>query len=262
MMNLRLEDVNNIEDMQKIDTSSWEEVSKNIRLRLVNQKVLEYYDEDIASKNMFDLAMTVSLQERNEESIRSHMLTKQELEKYGVSVEDAISKAVENSENDKSRRLLSLRESLMCKNNLFVPISEVPVNGPIMMSTGNFANNGMNALVNDINEDEENVVVVMSSKGRLGASYGMLKNTIQEVYERFDYENFYIVPMSTDEMMYIKESYATNNGKKPLSYVEDDILDMLELNNQKVNGDWKNIMSYRAYYYSGDDGNNIIPIKR
>jgi hypothetical protein len=262
MMNLKLEDVDNIEDMQKVDTSSWEDVSRNIRLRLINQKVLEYYDKDIASKQMFDLAMTASVQERNEDSVRSHMLTNQELENYGVTVDEAIKKAIENSENDKSRRLLSLRESLMSKNNLFVPISETPISGPIMMQTGNFSNNGMNAIVNDINEDEENVVVVTSSKGKLGASYGMLSSTIQEVYDRFDHENFYIVPMSTDEMMYIKQSYATNNGKKPLSYVEDDILDMLELNNQKVNGDWKNIMSYRAYYYSGDDGNSIIPVKR
>ena len=256
MLKLSLKDEPSMDEFRKTDTSSWEDIKESIKVRLVNKKSVNQYDPDIARKEMLDLAYTISLQERDGDYIKSHMLTNEELKELGVKFEEAFSEAVRNSDNDRSKRLTSLRESMMSNGNMLAPICDVPDGDqPLMM------HNPAMVLIHDLDEnDKENVLVLSNSKGVLGASLGMLESTLNEVYDRFK-ESFYIIPMSINEMMYIKESYALKNGKKPRLYAEDDMLDMVETMNSGSNVNWKDILSYKIYLYDTDE-NAIIMIKR
>ena len=54
--------------------------------------------------------------------------------------------------------------------------------------------------------------------------------------------------------------HNSKNNTKPLYAVEDDILDTIEDFNDTHNKSWKDILSYKTYYYLGDDGKFILPI--
>jgi hypothetical protein len=118
------------------------------------------------------------------------------------------------------------------------------------------------AILNDEDEEHQNIITVVSSKGPLGASYAMLSSTIREVKERFNNESFYMLPLSTNEMMFIRDEYVTQNGNKPRAYVEDDLLDMIEIFNNSKDTATNNILSYKAYFYDANDGNRMIMVKR
>ena len=54
--------------------------------------------------------------------------------------------------------------------------------------------------------------------------------------------------------------YVSHDGQKPVKYIEDDLLDFIEEFNDTQNKTWKDILSYKLYYYMGDDGHVIVPI--
>lgn len=258
MMNLKLQDMETLEGFKKADTSSWETLQQSIYVRIMNEKYLEYYNPDIAHSKFMDLVYTVAVQEHDRECFRSHMLTNQELKEYDVSFDDILVQAMNNSSHDRNKRLMRMRDSLMMRENPISPLCvSIPKDMPLMVGKG------QPGIIRDIDEDDnENVLVVRNSKGPLGSAYGFLQSTLDEVYERFNKTNFYILPMSVDEVMFVSEKYATHNHSIPQEYVEDDLLDMIECNNDAKDSDWKNVLSYRIYYYLGDDGKRVFPIKR
>ena len=83
---------------------------------------------------------------------------------------------------------------------------------------------------------------------------------LEEVYDRFNQENFYVLPISVHQVMCVRKGYADHDGQKPLYEVEDDLLCMVEGINDNGNKDWKDILSYKIYYYLGDDGKRLFPI--
>lgn len=258
-MDLKLQDIASLEDFKKVDTSSWETVCDSIFVRILNYKFLEYYNPDIAYKKIMDLVYTVAVQEYNKDGFMSHMLTNKELNEYEVSFEDALEKAIYNSEHDRNRRIMRMRDSLLMKHNSLSPICRsIPAEMPIMIG-----NQNQPGIVHDIGEDDkENILVVINSKGPLGSSYTFLSSTLDEVYYRFNKKNFYILPMSINEVMFVSDDYATDNGRKRREHVEDDLLDMIEVTNNSKDNNWKDVLSYKVYYYMADDGKMIFPIKR
>ena len=91
-----------------------------------------------------------------------------------------------------------------------------------------------------------------------GASFGLTQKTFMEVAERFNNENFYIIPMSIHQVMFVKQSYASGHGRKTMAQTEDDLGDMLYQINDSMNKNWRDILSYHFYYHISDDGHKTI----
>lgn len=255
MMQLNLEEINDINMFEKVDTASWETIQDNVRLRLLNSKRV---DEGVPHKDIFDLSYVLSLQERNRINVRSYILTNEDLENYGITFEEAYEVAKRNMEKDNTKRVILLKRKLMSLGNPFSAISTPPPKGSYMQ----MMNNNQMSILSDEDEEHENIITVVNSKGPLGAAYGMLPSTIHEIKERFKNDSFYILPLSTNEMMFLRDGYITENGKKPRSYVEDDLLDMVEMINNSKETSSNNILSYKTYYYDSRDGNKMIMVKR
>ena len=254
MMQLNLEEIKDVSMFKKIDTESWDDISKSLKLRLINSKRVE---EGVPHRDIFDLSYVLSLEERNRTNVCSYIVTDEDLKKYGVTFDEAYEIAKNNMETDKAKRIILLKQKLMSINNPFFAITVQPPKEGYMQ----IGNNQMSILV-DEDEEHQNIISVVSSKGPLGASYGMLPSTINEVKERFGNDNFYVIPLSTNEMMFLRDGYVTNDGDKPRAYVEDDILDMIETFNNSKDTNVNNILSYRAYFYDACDGNKMIMVKR
>lgn len=255
MMQLNLEEVRSLDAFEKIKTESWSDVSPHIRLRLINSKRVE---DGVPYRSILDLSYVLSVQERTRLYVRSYILTQEDLDRYGVEFNEAYDIAERNMNADNTKRIILLKEKLMSLNNPFSALATPPPKGSYMQ----MSNQNQMAILNDEDEEHQNIITVVSSKGPLGASYAMLSSTIREVKERFNNESFYMLPLSTNEMMFIRDEYVTQNGSKPRAYVEDDLLDMIEIFNNSKDTATNNILSYKAYFYDANDGNRMIMVKR
>ena len=128
---------------------------------------------------------------------------------------------------------------------------------------GGFVNEKQSGIIEDISYDGEieieNILMLTNKNDIFGACYMIIPEILEEVYKRFG-ENFYIIPLSIHCVMCVRNGYATKNNTKPTHEVEDDILDAIEEFNDTKTNSWKDILSYKAYYYFGDDGEYIFPI--
>ena len=79
----------NMKKLSKVNTSSWEAIKNNVFFRVVNEKCLDKYGENIAYVKFLDLAITFSVQEKKQNTLVSHMLTKEELASFNVNVDDS-----------------------------------------------------------------------------------------------------------------------------------------------------------------------------
>lgn len=247
----------NEKDMQgfkKVDTSSWESLKDNVFIRLVNQKSLIQYD-NVAYIKFLDLALTFSVQEKSNDVMLSHLLTEEDLKSFGVSIDEVKYVALSNTTHDRKKRILTFRESAL-KNNIMYPILRIP--NSATLGTGNGHDGG---IIKDIDDDDNDNILILSNKHDVfGASYMASFEVLEEVYERFG-ENFYIIPLSIHQVMCVRSGYVTNDGQKPSTEVDDDLLDMIEGFNDKHNKSWQDILSYKIYYYYGDDGKHLFIIK-
>lgn len=249
-------DEKDIQAFKKVNTDSWDTVQDDIFVRLLNTKCIDKYGDDIAHTKVMDLSMAFSVNEVMGETFISHMLTNQEIEKYGVDLETVKKKAVLNSTHDRRKRIVSFKESILRTNPMY-PLLRVP-DMPMMMGSSQ-QNSG---ILEDVDEEgNPNLLMVMNTTNVFGASYAFLPSVLDELYERFDYSNFYLLPLSVHSILCVKSSYATKNGEKPIGEVEDDLLDLVLHMNDHNNKSWKDILSYRIYYFIGDDGKVVVPIK-
>lgn len=253
---MKYRDEKDIQEFKKVNTDSWDTVKDDVFVRFVNTKCVDRYNDDIAKTKFMDLSMTFAINEVIGGSMISHMLTNKEIEQYGVTIDTVKAKAVENSTNDRRKRIISFKESILRTNPMhaILRISDMPM----MMGT-NQQNGG---ILEDIDENgNPNILMVMNSVDAFGASYAFLPKVLNDIYERFDYSNFYLLPLSVHSVMCIKNSYATRNGEKTTREAEEDLLDLVLHMNDNTNKSWKDILSYRIYYFIGDDGKVIVPIK-
>ena len=244
-----------LQNFKKVNTASWEGMKDNVFVRLINKKYLSSYG-DIAYVPFMDLAITFSVQEKNKGSIVSHLLTNEELENMNISVSEAKQVALKNTTNDRKRRLLTMKESTI-KDDMMYPILQIPEG--MMIGAGGKGPQSCGIIV-DTEENRDNVLILCNKDGAFGASYMTVFSVLNEIYERFGCENFYIVPLSVHEIMCIRVGYVTHEGEKPLQEVEDDLLTMIESFNDSSNNSWKNILTYKIYLYYGDDGNKLFLI--
>lgn len=251
---MKYSDEKDLSNYKKVNTDTWDDIKDNIRLRAINTKYLSEYGNHIAHKKFLDISLTLSLQEKQKQML-SYILTEDDLKKYDISFDEAFKVAKENSLSDRKRRILPLREYIL-QSEMLYPLVNVAPNAK--MGVGNGA-----GVLDDIDDEThiENVVVLCNRTDTFGATYMCIPEILEEVYQRFNYENFYILPMSIHHAWCIRKDYATKNGDKPLSYAEDDLLSMVEEFNDTQNKSWKDILSYKIYYYIGDDGKHVFPIQ-
>ena len=249
-------DEKDIQAFKKVNTGSWDTIQDDIFVRFLNTKCIDKYGKDIAYVNFMDLSMTFSINEIVGETFVTHMLTNQEIEQYGVDVATVKQKAIENSSHDRRKRVVSFKDSILRTNPMY-PLLRIP-DMPVIMGS-----NQQNAgILEDVDEDgNANLLMVMNTVNMFGASYAFLPEVLDELYERFNRENFYLLPLSVHFMLCVKSSYATRDGEKPIQQAEDDLLDLVLHMNDHNNKSWKDILSYRIYYFIGDDGKVIVPIK-
>lgn len=257
---------------KKVDASSWDGLKDHVFARLVNAKQIPKYNTDIfhgkqevAFTKWIDLAVTFSVQEKarnnNGKYIMSHMLTSQEIEKYGITNEEALEYAVHNLGNSPRRRVMQFRYFMMHSNG-FYPLLDLPHG---LLQIGSQKPSETPGVIKDIDfdmeshEEKENILVITTKDRCFGSSLMTVPSILKEVYDRF-VGNFYILPMTVHEVLCIREEYATHKGQRERYEVEDDLLEMVEDINDNPQAKWQDILSYKIYYYMGDDGHIVIPI--
>lgn len=255
---MRYTNENTLQNFKKIDISSWEALQKHVLVRLMNKKFITEY-KDIAYIPFLDLVITFSIQEKDGDSTLSHLLTNQELATLGVDIMDVKVIAMQNLKDNRERRILTLKESTL-KHEVMYPLMEIP-EGAMIGSGGKSPSSC--GIINDVEHETgyDNIVVVSNKNTPFGASYMTDFDVLDEVFARFGNENFYIIPMSIHEIMCVKTKYATHEGTKSLQETEDDLRDMVETLNDKNTKSWEDILSYKLYYYYGDDGKKLFCIR-
>ena len=258
-------DEKDLSNFKKINISSWDTIKNNVYLRLMNAKYISSYNEDIAFIKKLDLAITFSVQEiittKSEKKLLSHMFTNQEISDFGVDINTVYSEAIKNTSTSSKRRVMTFKEYTLM-HSLMYPMLSIPKG--LMMGSGSSKMNECGILEdvtynNEDNTSIENILMITNKNDIFGASYMIIPDILEEIYNRFR-ENFYILPLSIHCVMCVRANYVTKNNTKPLYEVEDDILDTVEDFSDTENKSWKDILSSKAYYYFGDDGKVIFPI--
>lgn len=253
---MKYKDEKNIQAFKKVNTDSWNTIKDDVFVRFLNTKCIDKYNEDIACVNFMDLSMTFSVNEVVGDVFVTHMLTNSEIESYGVDLDVVKATAIHNSSKDRRKRIVSFKESIL-RTNPMHPLLHVP-DAEIMLG----ANQQNAGILKDVDENgNANLLMVTNTADAFGASYAFLPEVLEELYERFNYNNFYLLPLSVHSMLCVKSSYVTKNGEKPLQQTEDDLLSLVLYMNDSNNKSWKDILSYRIYYFTGNDGKVIVSIK-
>lgn len=240
----------------KVNTSSWETVNEDVFVRFINLKYLNKYSSDIVHRKFLDLAMCASVQEKKEDKFRSHMLTQSDLERYGIDINTVFAAAMRNTENARSLRILTPAEH-MCMNHPAYPLMG-KIEARCMVGAGGAQNIPLGVIGGT--DENDNILILADKRFGYGSSYIASHKVLEDVYKKFDNKNFYVVPTNAFYVMCIKASFVTQDGSKPLREAEDDLMDMLESMNDKCKS-WKDILSYKIYYYFGDDSKALFLIK-
>jgi hypothetical protein len=256
---MKYSDEKDMQNFKKVDVSSWDGIKDSVFVRLINNRYLDQYGKDIVYIKKMDLAMVFSVQEKVKDVILSYLLTNKDLENMGVELSTVKEIAVHNSSHDRKRRIMTFKENVIM-SNLMYPVLQIP-KGMMMGAGGNSPSEC--GIIQDVDEANgcDNILILCNKHNAFGSSYMVLPSVLDEVYNRFNQENFYIIPLSIHQVMCIRSGYATHDNEKPRYEVEDDLLDMIEQFNDTNNKSWKNILSYKIYYYYGDDGKKLFLIK-
>lgn len=257
---MKYSDETDMQNFKKVDTSSWDTLKDNVFVRLINGKYVDKYGDNVINTPFMDLTLTFSVQEKSKDTILSYLLTEKDLERFNVTAEEVKDTALHNTTCDRKKRVMTFKESML-KSNPMYPVLEIPYGASLGISSHS-SNSPEHGLIRDVDEetDEENILILTNRTDVFGASYIASFEILNEIYDRFN-ENFYIIPLSIHKVMCIRSNYATKNGRKPIYEVDDDLLDMVESFNDSNNKSWKDILSYKIYYYFGNDGNKLFLIK-
>ena len=269
----KYEDVKNLESMDELNPFDWNMMKDYVNIRMGNAIYLEnMMPNDIIMKKWLDLGMTftVDVYNSSKKLTKSHMLTEKDIEKLGITKKELEDKAMENMKFDSKFRLISFADSMALSHPLYpllkrnamasMQIPEIPF---VLEDIKGF--NPLERLNSEnvkTDDEKENILFMTAKNKSFGAKFISSFDNLRKVYKRFNGENFYIVPLSIHQIMCIRNSYATHEGKKDTLEVEDDLLDLLLEYNDSVNKNEENILSYKIYYFSGDDGEILFPISR
>lgn len=247
-------DVNSISELK--NSVSWNDIKDDIHLRLVNSKILGDYGEDIVARKFNDLSVCLSLQKKTNDTVQSYILKEHDIKELGINTDDMFMQGMYNMSHDGEVRIMTLKEFLMrgYQMDALAKVSKmpIPVSNTPMSQLG---------LIYDIEEDgTENILCICSRKEVFGASYIICPDVLKEVYARF-HENFYVFFISVHEAMCVRHGYVTNDCGRTDTMAEMDLAGMVERINDQPDKEWKDILSYKLYYYYGDDGERMIPVR-
>ena len=247
-----------INTFKKIDTSNWNSFKDNVFIRLINKKIADTQPEyENAIKVPFmDLYKMFYIREidRGNDIVYGYTLQKGDMKKFNVKFQKLSKQAQDNHNNDKKMRISTLKENI-AKQSVFAPVIRIP-DSAMTMTEGNMPG----TIIDKDDNGNENILVVTNSMDVFGTSYMASQNMINEIWNRFRKENFYMISMTQNKLMCIREKYMTENGTKSKVEYEDDLFGMIDKMNSQVEN-WKDILSYRLYYFIGDDGQKIISLK-
>lgn len=253
---MKYNDEKDMQNFKKVNVDSWDSMKDSVYLRLINARYLSKYGDDIAHDIFLDLAIVYSVQEKSDDTLLSHLLTNEDIQRLNVEQKEVHDIACSNLLYDRKRRTLTFGENIM-KENMMYPLARKLPNQQMGIGGQNGPTFGV---IIDTEEDKDNVLVI-TSKSSFGAAGMALPQVLEDIYVRFGNENFYMLPVSIHQVWCVRAKYANKNNDKSLQETECDLLDLVEEFNDTQNKNWKNILSYKIYYYMGDDGKHIFPIK-
>ncbi len=256
---MKYSDEMDLQNFKKVDTTSWEAVKDNVFIRLINEKYISKYDENIVYVKFLDLAMTFTVREKANNIVLCHMITNSDLATWNVDIETVRKSAQHNTAYDRKKRIMTFKESTL-KNNMMYPILQIPQGMTMGAGGHSMADCG---IIQDVDTETgcNNIIMLCNKYDVFGSAYMAIPEVLEEVWTRFDGENFYIIPLSIHQVMCVRDGYVTHDDEKPVYEVEDDLLDMIESFNDSNNKSWKDILSYKIYYYFGNDGKKLFLIR-
>ena len=110
-----------LDSFKKINTESLDSLKDNVYLQLINSKYLYTYG-NVSHRKKLDLAIVYSVQEKTKDNFITYFLTEDDLKRYNVTQDEVYQIALNNSENNRKLRLVTLSESIMMTNMLY-PLS-------------------------------------------------------------------------------------------------------------------------------------------
>jgi hypothetical protein len=239
------------------ENMTWHDLEDKVSIIMMNRKFLQTNGYPVYMGYM-DLAMVYVVTHETSSEMIVYMLKKDDLDNLGIDKQQLHNAAVKNALAKRRFRIVPLLEHM--DNGMFAPIAVRTPGAEVKAGAELF-----HKTVMDINPvtGEENILVCKLKNRPFGAAYMFLPSVLEEVHKRFNRQEFYIVPVSTHEVWFIKGSYVSQNNKRSYKDVEIDLLDLLEEYNDTQNASWRDILSYNLYYYLGntnEEGQVIMPI--
>lgn len=254
MLYLKPKNEVDLSSFTRFDVDNWDQLKQHITYKLINTKSFNLQDnnENIIHENKMDLTLVYSVSELSSDRkyVLYYSLTKDDLKKFGKTEEEVYEIAKDNVQNDRHRRLRTFKEDHIAREVLY-PIMRFP-EGAMLQG------NGANALIEDSSDTCDNILTITNKYNVYGSSYMFDFNVLREVKARMR-SNFYIIPLSVHQLMFVSENYVLQN--KDRFEVEDDLFDMIyEINSKNKNAE--DILTYRMYHYSTEDGERLFCLKQ
>ncbi len=259
MLFLHSKENDNLESFERFNVDNWDEVKQRITYKVINKKALNLLENSkkIIHEDNMDLTKVCMISElsHDRKNLNCYILTVDDCKRFNKTAKEIISIANTNIGNDKKRRIGGFKDDLM-NVEVLAPIASFPEHSMIQVPSSN--SSGL--LIGDKEEDgSESIIIVGNKYSVFGASYMLDFNTLNTVRDRFN-DNFYIIPVSIHKFMCLKKSFLLKKNPN-IDEMEDDLLDMIyKINTRNQNVD--DILSYRLYYYSIEDGEKLISIKQ
>ena len=251
MLFLKPKSVTDLTSFKRFDVNDWDQLKGHITYKLMNTKKFNVMDnnDNIIHSNKMDLTLIYIVTELSDDRkyIMSYSITKEDLEKYNKTEDEVFQIAKQNIEYDRHRRVRTLKEDSIAKEMLY----------PLMNFPEGVALQSANALIEDSSQYYDNILTITNKYNVYGSSYMFDFNLLREIKSRMN-SNFYIIPMSVHQLMFVSEKYVTKNRDK--YEVEDDLFDMIYEMNTKNKAE--DILTYHMYHYSTEDGEILFNMKQ
>lgn len=268
------------DNIEKLGLSEdFEELKDYIFLRLFNKDNLPFdYDVDkVPHKKMLDCAITYCVQQKTyigkEKGVNCYLIKNEDLEKWGISIDDLHKIAYKNTREKNNARVETLQKHVS-RYHILSPINELskdvgfscdvsPANPKHLRHTlfenAQYGQMPMQSNINlarfikdDSNDEEvENLLIISNRTMNFAAINMFFSDVTDKVYNVFK-EDFYLLPLSVHEILCVRKSFA-NRDNDNFKETEEDLLDMIEQINDQVLSKTFDILSYSIYLHMHED---------
>ena len=234
-MTYQVKEVQNISDVCE---ESWDSIKNNVYIRLINKKYANEKYSDLILVNFLDLVLAFYVRNNN----KIHLLTTNDIQKYNISLKELRKYSFQNSFNEKNVRLETVIDK-MTNNNLVMNL----------IAGSSDTKTEVNNMTFPTSPSKIPVLFLSSSRILYGSSLIVSQKVVEEICMAFDYDSFYIVPITVNELMCIKKTYLESTKRYEGENVEKRMLRLLEMSNDSCDKDAKDILSYSIYLYDNED---------